>query len=490
MRKRWGFAAGLALVVGSSVGAQESVPQLSLPRAPLSMPMAQPGPSDHVLPINLATALRLAEARPIMIQMAELSVQADIARLQQARALWLPTIFIGADYQRHDGGLQVQREGDVIHNHRNQFLVGAGPKAVFALTDAIYRPLAAAQVLQSRQLDVQTARNEALFRMADAYFRVQESRGRLASYDISVSLGQELLQRIDKLGGKILPAVEIDRTRASLAELEQEQVGARRDWRTSSAELSRVLRLPPSSLVVPLEPPHILVNLIPAASSIDELIPIGLVSRPELASQQALVQASLTRLKQERMRPLIPTVVVQGSANPDNRLMGGYYAAGRNDSIDNRTARQDVNVQVLWELRNLGFGNRGLVAERQAEQQLATYEYMRIQDTVSAEIASAHAEVIAAREQLPLAEKGVLAAVASFKGNIQGLNETQRIGEVITTINRPQEVIASLLQLRQAYTFYYRALNNFNRAQFRLFYALGYPAQSLGTNPSFGEPLQ
>ena len=46
-------------------------------------------------------------------------------------------------------------------------------------------------------------------------------------------------------------------------------------------------------------------------------------------------------------------------------------------------------------------------------------------------------------------------------------------------MNRPQEVVASLQQLQQAYVNYYRTVADFNRAQFRLFYALGFPAEVL-----------
>ena len=67
---------------------------------------------------------------------------------------------------------------------------------------------------------------------------------------------------------------------------------------------------------MPTEPPHLQITLIALDHSIDELIPIGLMSRPELASQQALVQAALARLKQERMRPLMPSVLVVGDAVP------------------------------------------------------------------------------------------------------------------------------------------------------------------------------
>jgi hypothetical protein len=36
--------------------------------------------------------------------------------------------------------------------------------------------------------------------------------------------------------------------------------------------------------------------------------------------------------------------------------------------------------------------------------------------------------------------------------------------------------VASLIQLQQAYNNYYRTVADYNRSQFRLFYALGLPA--------------
>jgi outer membrane protein TolC len=55
------------------------------------------------LPINLATALRLADAQALEIALAGERVGVALGRLQQANALWLPTITLGVDYNRHDG---------------------------------------------------------------------------------------------------------------------------------------------------------------------------------------------------------------------------------------------------------------------------------------------------------------------------------------------------------------------------------------------------
>jgi hypothetical protein len=57
---------------------------------------------------------------------------------------------------------------------------------------------------------------------------------------------------------------------------------------------------------------------------------------------------------------------------------------------------------------------------------------------------------------------------------------------LLVLINRPQEVVAALQQLQQAYLNYYTSANDYNRAQFQLFRALGYPAQTLACSDSFG----
>ena len=69
----------------------------SLKSAPLE-------PSDVRFPINLATALRLSDARPLIVAAAQASVWVAEAQLTRAKVLWVPTFMAGADYVRHDGG--------------------------------------------------------------------------------------------------------------------------------------------------------------------------------------------------------------------------------------------------------------------------------------------------------------------------------------------------------------------------------------------------
>jgi outer membrane protein TolC len=448
---------------------------------------AEPEKIDQVLPINLAAAMRLADARPLVIQAAFASEMTTFGALERARVLWLPDLYLGSDYQRHDGG-QERTTGDVAINDRNQFLTGGGLKAIFALTDAIYAPLAEQQVYRSRNYDVQAAKNDALLSVTDAFFAVQQARGVLAGSDDAVVKGKELLRRVDGLSQGLAAPIEIQRAQTTLAELEQQAALARQDWRMSSATLTRVLRLNPAAVVSPLEPPHVQVTVVPPAEPLDQLITEGLITRPELASQQSIVRATIDRLKQEKMRPLIPSLVLQGTANPGDTLGAGYYEANRTGNQPVWTGRSDWDFQVVWQLQNLGAGNTGLVHQRMGEQRQATVELFRIQDQVAAEVTQAQAQVEAATTRLKEAEYGLAAAEVSFEGNLKGLSETIRVGDQLQLVIRPQEVTAALIQLRQAYANYYSSVNDYNRAEFRLYHALGYPAQQMTSNPAWGDP--
>jgi outer membrane protein TolC len=446
------------------------------------------GETGRPLPINLATALRLADARPVIIEAARAAVETEYGVYEQARVLWLPNVYLGADYQRHDGGEANILTGQTIRGARNQFLAGGGARAVFALTDAIYAPLAERQLLRARNLQVQTAKNDALLSVALAYFDVQQARGVLAGSLDSVARARDLVRRVGALGRGLAPHIEVERVNTLLDDLEQQAASFRQDWLTSSAELTRVLRLDPAAVVVPLEPPHLQVTLVSPKETVDALIPVGLTNRPELATQQAVAQATLVRLRQERMRPLIPSLALQSNATPDAVLGAGVYGTGR-DSLNHWSGRSDWDAQVFWEFRNLGLGNRGLITQRRGEQWQATVELFRIQDQVAADVAQAHAKGEAALVRVGRAEMGLKAALASYEGNLKGLSETVRAGELLQLVNRPQEVVAALQQLQQAYINYYSSTNDYNRAQFRLFRALGYAAQTLACGQSFGDVI-
>jgi outer membrane protein TolC len=432
--------------------------------------------------------MQLAGVRPIEVALASERIRAAAAQLERAQVLWLPTVLMGVDYFRHDGQIQ-SVEGNVFGTSKSSFLLGAAPVAVFAVTDALFAPLAERQVVRAREAALQTARNDSLLAVAEAYFNVQQARGELAGAIDAARRAEEVVRRTEKFvrGGEgILADLDVVRARTELARRDQALDTARERWQVASADLARVLRLDRSALVEPLEVPHLRVTLVALDKPVDDLITIALTNRPELAAQQALVQATLVRLRQERLRPLIPSVLLRGaSTNPAGTLAGGYFGGGRNDSLSNFGARSDFDVQLVWEMQNLLFGNRALVDQRRAENRLSVLDLFRLEDQVAAEVVQAQAQVQSAARRLGKAEKGLKDAVESANKNFEGLGQTNTVAgtvaasKVIVLVIRPQEVVAAIQALVQAYNDYYGAVADYNRAQFRLYRALGRPAQLL-----------
>ena len=83
-------------------------------------------PSDVGFPINLATALRLSDARPLIVAAAQASVWVAEAQLTRAKVIWVPTLVFGADYIRHDGGGPDFNKGVMTAPSVNYFYAGGG----------------------------------------------------------------------------------------------------------------------------------------------------------------------------------------------------------------------------------------------------------------------------------------------------------------------------------------------------------------------------
>ena len=248
----------------------------------------------------------------------------------------------------------------------------------------------------------------------------------------------------------------------------------------NSAELARILRLDPSLLLEPAEPAFLPVTVIDPTAAVDDLIPVALSTRPELGGQQAVVQATLARLKQEKMRPLVPSLAVRSvSTNPSGSLGYGAFGGGANDKLDNFSGRFDIDMQLMWEFQALGLGNRARVAERKAENEAALLDLFRTQDRVAAEVVQAFAQARAAAERLNEAEPALREAIQLADRSLDGLGQTRRVGDAVVLVVRPQEAVAAVQAFGQANADFFAAVADYNRAQFRLYRALGHPARCL-----------
>jgi outer membrane protein TolC len=477
----------------------------------------QPAPleeTDLSLPINLGAALRLADARPLIVAAAQAGAWVAEAQLAHARVLWVPTLNLGAAYYRHDGfGPDTKRGQNAAANPLNQnlnFLYAGGglvqsaygtggvvtdtaatPVAMRSwpnmTADMIFEPLAARQVLNARKWDIQAAKNDALLQTAEAYFSVHEHRGRYAGALDAVDKGQKVVARVEELAKDLVPRAEVDRSKRLLATLQQHAASAREAWRVRSADLTQVLRLDPRVVVVPLEHDHLQITLIDPARPLRELTMMAVLNRPELAAQKALIEAAQARIRREKWRPLLPNFFLNGFQTPGMRIQAGVFGIGSGNSMNLWSFRDDFIPSVAWSVEGFGAGNLALVKEQRGKQSRAVVDLYRMQDQVAAEVTRSQAQLQSAAVRVGEAERAVRRALTNFNKNYEGLKQTTRFENVLIQVYRPQEVVAALEHLAQTYDEYFGTVADYNRAQFQMFHALGYPAAEVAGMPAIGD---
>ena len=251
-------------------------------------------------------------------------------------------------------------------------------------------------------------------------------------------------------------------------------------WRVHSANLTQVLRLDPRAVVVPLEHDHLQITMIDPALPLHDLQKIALTNRPELASYHALVQAAEARIRREKMRPLLPIVVIGGFQTPGGMLIqGGVFGLGPNSSLNQWTGRVDVSLQLVWQLDAFGIGNLARIKQQRGDESRTIIELRRTQDMVAAEVTEAQARLQSATARVSQADRALRSSFIAFSGNYEGLQQTTRFGDVLVEVFRPQEVVYALQRLKTAFDEYFTTVAEYNRAQFQMFHALGYPAREI-----------
>jgi len=468
-----------------------SVPAVTAPSplaTPLSLKAAPFEPDDLRFPINLGTALRLSDARPLIVAAAQARAWVAEAELTRANVLWVPTLNMAFDYVRHDGGGPDFNKGVMTSPSVNFFYGGLGLGGFLALADAVYEPLVARQVLNAQHWNIQSAKNDALLQTADAYFMVHQYRGIYAGGIYVIDRARDVVGRLTALSRDLVSAYEVDRARNLLADLEQQVVSARQQWRVQSARLTRMLRLDPRAVVEPMEHDHLQITLIDPALRLDDLMPIALTNRPEIASGRALIEAAEVGVRREQARPFIPIVVLTGFQSPGGMLInGGFFGLGFNSSLNQWTGRDDVSIQLMWQLEHLGIGNLARIKAQRGRESRSVIDLRRTQDMVAEEVNRAHANLQSAAARVVQADRALRTGIITLNGVVEGLEQTSRFGDVLVPFSRPQEAVYALQLLMRAFGEYYTTVADYNRAQFELFHALGYPAREVACQHSLGE---
>ncbi len=160
-------------------------------------------------------------------------------------------------------------------------------------------------------------------------------------------------------------------------------------------------------------------------------------------------------------------------------LQAGIFGIGPNSSLNQWTGRDDISVQPVWQLSNLGLGNLAQIKIQRGMESLAIIDLFESQDMVAEEVIRAHARLQSAAARVVQADRSLRTGVITYNGTLEGLKQTSRFGDMLVLISRPQEAVYALQLLKVAFDEYFSTVAEYNRAQFELFHALGYPANEV-----------
>jgi outer membrane protein TolC len=467
--------------VVNDLGVKPAVNEVANPApSPLVIP-----PPEAEYPIDLATALRLADVSNPTIGAARTMILEALARQMTARSLLLPSLNSGASYIGHNGVLQ-RPTGKMIELSSQNVYVGSGVNPVGSgtptipgvnifcqLTDAWFEPLAARQRLAGARFSAQATSYDILLDVALLHLELLGSQSILELQRLSESQFHEVY-RLTKDYAETGEAREADAHRA-LSQWKRRIAlvqKAEEDLAVTAARLANRLNLDPSVRLEPIGGPLVPLNLIPVDTPQQELIQLALRQRPDIDARSAAIGEAEAHYKQEVGRPLLPTLWTGFS--------GGGFGGGSNLTpplIGNFASRTDFDVRVYWTLLNFGAGNLALIRERNAEIGQAIAERSRTINRARDEVSTALADAKAATNEIDVARHELASAELAYK---QDLDRTMfRGGEKARDV-LPIELLNSLDLLASARVHLVQALVRYDQSQFRLWVSLGSPPPLAG----------
>lgn len=407
-------------------------------------------------PIDLATALRLAGANGVEVQIARERLEAAKAGATSALTQFLPWLSAGATYRAH-GGLVQDVAGDVIEAGKDARALGLALNLQVDVGDAVYRTLAARQARSAAEQELEARRQETLVRAAQAYFDllVAQAVVRVAAEALGISRDYEsqLHRAVDAgialKGDELRVSVQTHRNQLALQRAQEER-------RVLAARLAEALRLDPTTELVAQDVELAPLVLVPATESLESLVAEAVAARPEVKESLALVRVAEETRKGAVYGPLIPTVAGQAAV--------GNLGGGRDGGPTASGSSRDYLVAVGWRIGPGGLFDLGRIRTARARLGEAQWTAEKLKDGVAREVVEAHARALSRQEQVATA--GEALAVAEQGLELARGRKEFEVGVVLENILAEQDQTRT----RQDYL---RAIGGYDKAQYELARALG-----------------
>lgn len=435
-----------------------TTPPIQVPATGPAATTAAAGP--QVVPIALDTVFQIAEEQNPQIGIAREKVREACAEKRVAAARWLPDLYVGTAYYRHEGGIQ-NFNGDLIRSSTGAMFAGMEINGQLDLRDYAFQKVSAQRRVWQQKGELTRISTETVLEAANTYIDLLTARtGEAIAREMEADL-KRLLEHTEKLA-KTEPAatVEVSRIKAELWGRQQIVLKAGEQARAASAKLAYLLGVDPCTEMVPVDQQIVPIELVDATPPTCELVSLALAAGPgiqELEGLLSLIHESIE--KAQGPARLLPIFGV--------RMAEGAFGAGPGEqtSWDNRW---DLGLQARWNLTEfITLRDRRLASQAKIQQAHLAYQDLRNKLTMG--VHEARGAIYSGRDQIRLARDAIQSARDSyrlsdqrFKNNLPG--------------SSPSEVLLATRGVGLAQLNYLTAVAAYDKAQVRLMILTGTPA--------------
>ena len=424
--------------------------------AEISIVSAQPV-NTNTLPIDLPTALRLAGAQNLDVQIAR--DQLKEARANRASALekFFPWLAPGVSYHRRDGVAQAVPAGTISDAHFQSYSPGATVGAQLDLGDAIYTTLAARQLANAAGHAIDAQRQDAVLAAAQGYFDLANAQALVGAADEALHIAQDYQNQLHEAVVAGI-AFKGDELRVQ-TETEHDQILLRRaiaQQRVAAAQLAQILHLDATVELVPKSSDLVPLALIATNIALDTLARQALRERPELQQSRALTLAARDTKNGATYGPLVPTLNAQ--------YFGGALGGGPDGGPENTGPESDIFAGVTWRIGPGGLFDFGKIHASRARLDAARAAGEKIHDRILREVVEARTDVDSLHDQLATAQSDLATADETLRLTQQ--RKDFGVGIVLENIQAQQS-------LARARADYLTIVAEYDKAQYALSRAVG-----------------
>ena len=412
--------------------------------------------TNRIHEIDLPTTLRLAGAQNLDVQIAREQLAEARANHAAAVAQFFPWIAPSFTYRQHDDKLQ-DVSGTMLDVHKYSYAPGATLAVQLDVGDALYRSLAAKQLVKAADHAFEAQRQDSVVAAAQGYYELSFAQGAVGVARESLRINSEYEQQIGHAvdagiafkGDALRITVQKERSQLALRQAIEQQ-------RIVAARLAEVLHLDPSVELAAVDTDLAPLALVDTNAALDTLVQQGVGNRPELKQNAALLSASREANRGAVYGPLIPMLGAQG-------FFGGL-GGGRNGVGDTFGAQEDYAVGVSWRIGPGGLFDFTRTRATESRLKISEFTLEKLHDEVTRQIVEAFTRWESLNDQLNVTRRTLQAAEEGLR--LAQQRKEFAVGIVLENIQAEQDLTRARLD-------YLKTVADFDRAQYTLLKAIG-----------------